>query len=153
MVRPCSGLFGFPHPTPTSMRPHLGYNFAKNVLLAHNVNTKTTTANNWRAYLQSWRYQVLLTLGMKILAMEFKSNWKIATEYLNGNKMFVYRSISRYNNTGSFIKRNNGWGKHTVTSPEMVRKVQIRIKRKPKANYDYKLPKIWIGQTRAFGVY
>lgn len=78
--------------------------------------------------------------------MEFKRNSVIALylagksqptivrelRHLNVNKVFVYRTIIRYNDTGSIAKRNNGGARRTVTSPEMVRKVKKRIQRNPK---------------------
>ena len=53
-------------------------------------------------------------------------------QYLNVNKMFAYRTIDRYNVTGSIAKRNNGGPKRTATSREMVRNVKARIGRNPK---------------------
>lgn len=78
--------------------------------------------------------------------MEFKRNSVIALylsgksqptivrelKHLNVNKVFVYRTITRYNDTGSIAKRNNGGPRRSATSPEMVRKVKKRIQRNPK---------------------
>lgn len=78
--------------------------------------------------------------------MEFKRNSVIALflagkpqptivrelQHLNVNKVFVYRTIKRYNDTGSIGKRNNGGPRRTATSSEMVRKVKKRIVRNPK---------------------
>ncbi|XP_037954626.1 uncharacterized protein LOC119684620 isoform X1 [Teleopsis dalmanni] len=77
--------------------------------------------------------------------MEFKRNGVIALylagksqpaivrelKQLNVNKMFVYRTINRYNSTGSVAKRYGGGRKKTATSPEIVRKVKARLKRNP----------------------
>lgn len=51
---------------------------------------------------------------------------------LNINKMFVYRTIKRYKETGSVKKRHGGGRKKTATSSEMVRKVKARIGRNPR---------------------
>lgn len=78
--------------------------------------------------------------------MEFKRNSVIALylagksqpaivrelKHLKVNKMFVYRTITRYNGTGSVAKRHGGGRKITATSPEMVRKVKARIERNPR---------------------
>lgn len=78
--------------------------------------------------------------------MEFKRNSVIALflagksqptivrqlQHLDVNKVFVYRTIKRYNETGSIAKRNNGGPRRTATSPEMVRKLKKRIDRNPK---------------------
>jgi len=78
--------------------------------------------------------------------MEFKRNSVIALylggnsqtaivrqlQHLNVNKMFVYRTITRYNETGSIAKRNRGGPKKTATSKEMIRKVKKRIQRNPR---------------------
>lgn len=78
--------------------------------------------------------------------MEFKRNSVIALflagksqpcivrelKHLNVNKVFVYRTIKRYNDTGSIAKRYNGGPKRVARSPEMVRKVKKRIDRNPK---------------------
>lgn len=49
-------------------------------------------------------------------------------KHLQVNKVFVYRTIKRYNDTGSIAKRHGG-KKKTATSPEMVSKVHKRIAR------------------------
>lgn len=78
--------------------------------------------------------------------MEFKRNSVIALyltgksqpaivkelEHLKVNKMFVYRTITRYKDTGSIKKRYGGGPKKTATSPDMVRKVQAQIERNPR---------------------
>lgn len=78
--------------------------------------------------------------------MEFKRNSVIALylagksqpaivnelRHLHVNKMFVYRTITRYNETGSIKKRHGGGHSKTATSPEMVRKVKARIQRNPR---------------------
>lgn len=78
--------------------------------------------------------------------MEFKRNSVIALylagksqpaivrelQHLKVNKVFVYRTIKRYNDTGSIAKRNNGGRRRNATSPEMVRKLKKRIVRNPK---------------------
>lgn len=71
--------------------------------------------------------------------MEFKRNSVIALpaivrelQHLRVNKMFVYRTIMRYNDTGSIAKRFRGGPGKTATSSEMVRKVKARIQRNPR---------------------
>lgn len=78
--------------------------------------------------------------------MEFKRNSVIALylagksqpaivrelQHLRVNKMFVYRTILRYNGTGSIAKRYGGGRRKTATSPEMVKKVRCRIQRNPR---------------------
>ena len=78
--------------------------------------------------------------------MEFKRNSVIALylagksqpaivrelSHLKVNKMFVYRTIKRYNDTGSIAKRYGGGPKKTATTPEMVRKVKARLERNPR---------------------
>ncbi|XP_033213937.1 uncharacterized protein LOC117171001 [Belonocnema kinseyi] len=78
--------------------------------------------------------------------MDFKRNSVIAL-YLTGksqpaivrelnhfkaNKVFVYRTITRYNNTGSIAKRHGGCHQKTATSREMVQKVKKRLERNPR---------------------
>lgn len=77
--------------------------------------------------------------------MEFKRNSVIALylagksqpeivkmlKYLNVNKMFVYRTITRYNDTGSIAKRHGGGPTRTATSQDMIRKVKAKILRSP----------------------
>lgn len=78
--------------------------------------------------------------------MEFKRN-SVISLYLAGkskaaivsqlkhlkiNKMFVYRTINRYNGTGSIAVRHGGGHKKVATGPEMVRKVRARIDRNPR---------------------
>lgn len=87
-----------------------------------------------------------MSVKQKISEMEFKRNSVIAL-YLSGksqsaivrelshlkvNKMFVYRTIKRYNDTGSIAKRYGGGPKKTATSPGMVRKVKMRLERNPR---------------------
>lgn len=78
--------------------------------------------------------------------MEFKRNSVIALylagksqpaivrelKHLNVNKVFVYRTITRYNNTGSIAKRHGGGHQKTATLREMVRKVKKRLERNPR---------------------
>jgi transposase len=78
--------------------------------------------------------------------MEFKRNSVVALylagksqpdivkqlQHLNVNKMFVYRTIRRYDDTGSIAKRGGCGPKKTVRSPEMIRKVKARISRNPR---------------------
>jgi len=63
-----------------------------------------------------------------------KSNSAIVKElqHLKVNKMFVFRTINRYKETGSVKKRHGGGWKKTATSPDMIRKVKARIKRNPR---------------------
>lgn len=82
----------------------------------------------------------------KFCDMDFKRNSVIALylagksqpaivnelKHLKVNKMFVYRTITRYNGTGSVAKRYGGGPKKTATSPEMVRKVKARLERNPR---------------------
>ena len=75
--------------------------------------------------------------------MEFKCNSVIAL-YLAGksqpaivnelrvNKMVVYRTVTRYNDTGSIKKRHGGGHPKTATSRKMVRKVKVRMQRNPR---------------------
>lgn len=81
-----------------------------------------------------------------IFEMDFKRNSVIALylagksqpaivrdlNHLRVNKMFVYRTITRYNDTGSIAKRHGGGYPKTATSREMVRKVKARIQRNPR---------------------
>lgn len=53
-------------------------------------------------------------------------------QHLRVNKMFVYRTITRYNDTGSIKKRGGCGPKRTATSPEMVQRVRCRIQRNPR---------------------
>ena len=52
--------------------------------------------------------------------------------HLKVNKMFVYRTIKRYNDTGSIAKRYGGGRKKTATSPERVQKVMARREQNPR---------------------
>ncbi|XP_033220925.1 uncharacterized protein LOC117175325 [Belonocnema kinseyi] len=78
--------------------------------------------------------------------MDFKRNSVIAL-YLEGksqpaivrelnhhqlNKVFVNRTITRYNNTSSIAKRHGGGHQKTATSREMVQKVKKRLERNPR---------------------
>lgn len=86
------------------------------------------------------------SLLKKVLQMEVKRN-SVISLYLAGksqsvivnelghlhlNKMFVYRTITRYNDTDSIKKRHGGGHPTTATSSEMVRKVKARIERNPR---------------------
>uniref|UniRef100_A0A6P4F0R8 Uncharacterized protein LOC108045962 n=1 Tax=Drosophila rhopaloa TaxID=1041015 RepID=A0A6P4F0R8_DRORH len=51
---------------------------------------------------------------------------------LKVNKVFVYRTITRYNDTGSIAKRHGGGHQKTATSREMVQKVKKRLERNPR---------------------
>lgn len=53
-------------------------------------------------------------------------------EHLKVNKVFVYRTITRYNDTGSIAKRHGGGHQKTATSREMVQKVKKRLERNPR---------------------
>ena len=53
-------------------------------------------------------------------------------QHLNVNRKLVYRTIKRYNDTGSIEIRYGGGPKKTATSPEMIRKVKARIERNPR---------------------
>ena len=78
--------------------------------------------------------------------MEFKRNSVIALyfsgksqpvivrelKYLQVNKLFMYRTINRYNGTGSIAKGYGGGRKKISTSPEMVSKVKKRLERNPR---------------------
>lgn len=55
-------------------------------------------------------------------------------KHLKVNKMFVYRTISRYNETGSIADRHRSGRIRTATSKEMVRRVKARIERKPRTS-------------------
>lgn len=63
-----------------------------------------------------------------------KSNSVIVKElqHLKINKMFVSRTINRYNDTGSVKKRYGGGPKKIATNPDMIRKVKARIQRNPR---------------------
>ena len=50
-------------------------------------------------------------------------------KHVQVNKMFVYRTINRYNGTRSIAKGYGGGRKKTSTSPEMVSKVKKRLER------------------------
>lgn len=77
--------------------------------------------------------------------MEFKRNSVIALhlagksqpeivrqlKHLKVNRMFVHRTINRYNDTGSIAKRHGGGPKRTATSPEMIQEVMKRIEQNP----------------------
>ena len=99
-------------------------------------------------------------MEQKLFEMEFKRNSVIAL-YLSGksqpavvrelrhlkvNKMFVYRTINRYNDTGSIAKRYGGGRKKTATSPEMVRKVKARLKRNPRRSGNQMAKELKISQ-------
>ena len=66
--------------------------------------------------------------------MAGKSNAAIVNElqHLKVNKMFVSRTIKRYNDTGSVKKRYGGGPKKTANNPDMIRKVKARIQRNPR---------------------
>lgn len=78
--------------------------------------------------------------------MEFKRNSVIALylagksqpaivrelQHLKVNKIFVYRTITRYNDTGSIAKRHGGGPKKTATTQENIRNVKARIERNPR---------------------
>ncbi|XP_072395165.1 uncharacterized protein [Diabrotica undecimpunctata] len=60
--------------------------------------------------------------------------------------MFVYRTITRYNDTGSIAKRYDGGRKKTATSPEMVRKVKARLERNPRRSGNQMAKELKISQ-------
>lgn len=61
-----------------------------------------------------------------------KSQRKIVSELkdLKLNKMFVHRTIKRYNETGSIAKRFGG-GRKSETTDEMIRQVKDRLQQDP----------------------
>lgn len=63
-----------------------------------------------------------------------KSNSAIVKDlqHLEINKMFVSRTIKRYNETGSVKKRYGGGRKKTATGPKKIHKVKLRIQRNPR---------------------
>lgn len=67
------------------------------------------------------------------LFLDGKSQTAIVQElkHLNVNKMFVYRTIKRYNDTGSILVRHSGGQAKTVTTPAMVKKVKEHLQRNP----------------------
>lgn len=91
-------------------------------------------------------YIVYSLIETKLSVMDFKRNSVIALysagksniaivrelSYLKVNKMFVGRTIKRYNETGSIAKRYGGGRERTATSTEMIRKVKARIQRNPR---------------------
>ncbi|XP_026476402.1 uncharacterized protein LOC113382056 [Ctenocephalides felis] len=48
------------------------------------------------------------------------------------NKVFVYRTITGYNETGSIAKRHGGGHQKPATSHEMVKQVRKRLERNPR---------------------
>lgn len=72
--------------------------------------------------------------GIIALFLADKSKTSILRElaHLNINKLFVHRTIKRYNETGSVEKRYGGGRKKTATSPKIVRHVKARINRNPR---------------------
>ena len=60
--------------------------------------------------------------------------------------MFVYRTITRYNGTNSVAKRYSGGRKKTASSPEMVRKVKVRIERNPRRSGNQMAKELKISQ-------
>lgn len=99
-------------------------------------------------------------IEQKLFEMEFKRNSVIAL-YLAGksqpsivrevkhfkvNKMFVYRTITRYNGTGSVYPRDGvGW-KKTARSPEMVRKVKASLEQNPRRSGNQMAKELKISQ-------
>ncbi|KAF2887334.1 hypothetical protein ILUMI_18838 [Ignelater luminosus] len=93
--------------------------------------------------------------------MEFKRNSVIALylagksqsaivrelEHIKVNRKFVYRTINRYNETGSVVKRYGGGPKKTATSPEMVRKVKKRLERNPRRSGNQMAKELNISQS------
>lgn len=71
--------------------------------------------------------------GVIGLFLAGKSQQAIVRElqHLNVNRKFVYRTIKRYNDTGSIKKRYGGGVQRTATSPDMVRKVKQILQRNP----------------------
>ena len=55
-----------------------------------------------------------------------------ALQHLNVNKVFVYRTRTRYKDTGSIAKHHGvGFQKTAITS-ETIRKVKMRIRQNPR---------------------
>lgn len=52
--------------------------------------------------------------------------------HLDVNRSFVYRTIKRYNETGSIKVRHRGGHQRTATSADLVKKVKQRLKQNPK---------------------
>lgn len=52
-------------------------------------------------------------------------------EHLQVNRMFVHRTINRYNDTGSTAKRHGGGHKRTATSKEMIDKAKALLEGNP----------------------
>lgn len=71
--------------------------------------------------------------GVIALYSAGKSQTAIVRELrlLKVNKMFVYRTIKRYNETGSIEVRHGGGSKKTATSAAMVQKVKRKLAKNP----------------------
>lgn len=52
-------------------------------------------------------------------------------EHLQVNRMFVHRTINRYNDTGSTAKRHGGGHERTATSKEMIDKAKALLEENP----------------------
>lgn len=66
------------------------------------------------------------------LAGKKKSVIESELKNLNVSRKFIYRTIKRYEETGTTNKRSNGGPKKTATSPAMIRRVRARIRRNPR---------------------
>lgn len=53
-------------------------------------------------------------------------------KHLDVNKMFVYRTIKRYRETGSVKIRHGGGHQKTATTPEMIEKLKAEMEQNPK---------------------
>ncbi|KAF2898539.1 hypothetical protein ILUMI_07635 [Ignelater luminosus] len=118
---------------------------------------KDTRNENW----STWKHLRIGQIEKKLFVMEFKRNSVIALylagksqsaivrelEHIKVNRKFVYRTINRYNETGSVVKRYGGGPKKTATSPEMVRKVKKRLERNPRRSGNQMAKELNISQS------
>lgn len=65
------------------------------------------------------------------MAGKSKSEIVKQLKHLDVNKLLVYRSIKRYEETGSIAKRKGSGAKRTVTTPELISMVRKRIQENP----------------------
>ncbi|KAF2897019.1 hypothetical protein ILUMI_09157 [Ignelater luminosus] len=121
----------------------------------------STVLENQKTYTGHQKHLRIGQIEKKLFVMEFKRNSVIALylagksqsaivrelEHIKVNRKFVYRTINRYNETGSVVKRYGGGPKKTATSPEMVRKVKKRLEQNPRRSGNQMAKELNISQS------
>lgn len=130
------------------------YYKANVVTLVHSGTLDCSLLNLLRSYETNAHSRQIFLMDVKrnaVIALHLAgaSQTKILRElrHLAINRKFVYRTIKRYNESGSVNKRYGGGPKRTATSREMVRRVKAKIDRNPRRSGRKMAAELKISQT------